>query len=76
VNNPAAYFWNHSIFHKYLITLYYAIEMTKGSDLAPRSNMEFIVVTCMMLFDLIVFSSIFGSIRVLVNMSNRKEQEF
>lgn len=50
--------------------------MMKGNELGPRSTIEITIGTIILLVDLIVAGNIFGSVAVLVQMSNRKAALF
>ena len=50
--------------------------MIKGNELGPRTEEEIILGTCLLLLDLIIAANVFGSVALLVNMSNRKSAYF
>lgn len=58
--------------HKYWISLYNSVLMMKGNELGPRTDIEMGISVFILIFDTIVAGNIFGSVAVLVQMSNRK----
>jgi hypothetical protein len=70
--------WNEAlpVMQKYWISLYIAVSMLKGNDMAARTNMEIGIFTCVFLFDLIVAANVFGTVANLVQISNRRINHF
>ena len=62
--------------NKFLIALYNSVIMLKGNELGPRADVELIVGTFMLIFDLMIAANIFAQMNVFVQMSNRKSTEF
>ena len=69
-------YFEKGIPYKYSVAFYNSVTMLKGNELAPRTDMEVIVGTLFLIFDLIIAGTIFGNVAVLVQMSNRKSALF
>lgn len=61
---------------RYWMSFYTSVIMIKGNEIGPRSQIEIVVCSFILIFDLIVAGNIFGNVSVLVQMSNRKAQSF
>lgn len=78
--NPAEFraFYEHENprLNKYFISFYNAVIQMKGNEISPRANTEILVCVLFLIIDLIVTGNTFGSVAVLVQMSNRKSAMF
>ena len=51
---------------------YNSVIMIKGNEVGPRTEIELLMSTIIMLVDLIIAGTIFGKITVLVKIANRR----
>ena len=65
-----------SVGDKYWLCFYTSIIFLEGNEVGPRSSVEISLAAFILLSDLIVSGNIFGEVSILVQMSNRKSQEF
>lgn len=70
------FFNGENYVQQYILSLYYSVLMLKPNELGPKSNIETIVCSIMLIIDLIVAANIYGSMAVLVQMAGRRSQKF
>ena len=63
-------------FKKYFSSVYHAIMMLNGGEVGPRTEIELIFVSVIMLAGAIINANIFGNMAVLIQNMNRKDTKF
>ena len=61
---------------QYVVSVYYSVLMLKPNELGPRSNMETLICSIIIIIDLIVGANIYGSVAILVQMAGRRSAQF
>ena len=68
--------YNEGTFKKYFSSVYHAIMMLNGGEVGPRTVLELIFVSIIMLAGAIINANIFGNMAVLIQNMNRKDTKF
>lgn len=68
--------YNEGTFKKYFSSVYHAIMMLNGGEVGPRTVIELIFVSVIMLAGAIINANIFGNMAVLIQNMNRKDTKF
>lgn len=64
------------IWKKYWNSMYHAVMLFGGNEMAPRSTFEIYFASAVMLFSAMVNANIFGQMAVLVQDMNKKTSKF
>lgn len=68
--------FNEEIDYQYWASIYNSILMLAGNELGPRTNMELIFVSIMLLAGSLIFANIFGEMAVLVQVMTKRQVKF
>ena len=67
---------DHDDWYRYVVNLYNAVLFLGGNEMGPRTNLEILACTIILIFVAIMNAALFGDMAVLTEMMGRKQATF